>query len=475
MVTMTAQGASIVIQLASTIVLARLLSPEDFGIIAMVTAVTAFAAVFRDLGLSSAAIQSKTLSESQQSNLFWVNAAVGAFLTAVVAAISPLIALFYGKPELTLVSMALSTSFLIVSLGTQHDARLIREMQFGRRSASVIGGAVMGLAISIALALAGYSYWALAWGNISGAATTTLLLFGMSSFKPGMPKRGSGILQMVKFGANVTGFNVINYFARNLDKILLGRVWGSDVLGYYSKAYALLMFPLTAVRRPVSTVAFPAMSKLQNDPAGFRAYYRRVTLLISLVTMPIVAYSFICARPLIDVLLGPKWLDVVPIFSVLAATAFIQAPVSLNGLVQLSLGRSRRYLMIGATAAVAVSIGFCIGVRWGPIGVAAGYAAATYLFLIPLLWWGFRESSLRVADFFESIALPAITSLAAAAVAWGGVQALPAVSVFLLLLLTGALFAGAYLSFLLLTRTGRTELHWFYSNVRSALQRSVAG
>lgn len=132
MISFATQGASVIIGLASTIVLARLLSPDDYGVMAMVVAVTAFAGLFRDLGLSSAAIQKQTLTNAQQSNLFWINVALGSTLTVLLAACAPLVAWFYGKPEVLWVTVALSASFIISSFGTQSGALLVREIRSGR-------------------------------------------------------------------------------------------------------------------------------------------------------------------------------------------------------------------------------------------------------------------------------------------------------------------------------------------------------
>jgi len=339
MVTMLAQAVTIVVQLTSTVVLARLLSPEDYGVMAMVMAVTAFAGLFREMGLSSAAIQKKDLTRGQQSNLFWLNVAMGGLLTLIVALGSPMVAWFYQKPELTSVTLALSANFFIGSLATQHGAMLVRRMQFGRKSVATIVGAVVNLIVAISLAMRGMGYWSLVWGTLLGGITSTILILVLSPFKPELPSKGQGIREMLGFGANVTAFNFVNYFARNLDNLLIGRVWGAGALGNYSRAYALLMFPITSIRGPITSVAFPAMSRLQEEPKAYRAYYRRLIMVLANLTMPISAFLFVAASPVILLVLGEKWTGVIPIFSILALTAFIQTPYSMTGMVQLTLGR----------------------------------------------------------------------------------------------------------------------------------------
>lgn len=216
LITFASQGASVVIQLTSTVVLARLLSPDDYGVMAMVLAVTAFAGLFRDLGLSAAAIQKQTLTNAQQSNLFWINVALGFTLTVLLAAASPLVAWFYGKPEVRWVTVALSASFLIGSLSAQSGALLVREMRFGRQAVAGICGALVTLAVAATLALQEFRYWSLVWGQLAVAVTTTALLFALSPFRPGLPSRGMGLKAMLKFGENITASGLNHANAKKL-------------------------------------------------------------------------------------------------------------------------------------------------------------------------------------------------------------------------------------------------------------------
>jgi PST family polysaccharide transporter len=415
MVTFASQGAGVIIGLVSTVVLARLLSPADYGIMAMVVAVTAFAGLFRDLGLSSAAIQKHTLTNAQQSNLFWMNVALGTTLTVGLAAASPLVVWFYHKPEVLWVTVALSASFLIGSLATQSGALLVREMRFGQQAVAGISGALVSLSVSVTLALQGFRYWSLVWGPLAGGLTSTSLLFILSPFRPGLPSRGTGLKEMLKFGAHITAFDFVNYFSRNLDSILIGRYWGAGPLGLYSRAYALLMFPINNLRGPINAVAFPAMSRLQNQPEAFRAYYLRVTSLLALVSMPLTAFLFVASRPVIELLLGRQWLGVAPIFSCLAFAAFVQPASGLAGSLLLSLGQGRRYLQCGVFNTVILCASFIIGLPWGPFGVALAYAIANYIVLYPWLNWAFRNSPVSFRDFAGACAFPATVSLIAAA------------------------------------------------------------
>jgi len=418
MVTLLTQGCNILLQLVSTVVLARLLSPEDYGVIAMVTAVTSFANLFRDLGLSSAAIQKKNLTCDQQSNLFWINVAMGSILMLIVGAASPLIAWFYKKPELIAVTVALSSTFLIRSIGTQHGAMLVRNMQFGRQAVATITGALVGMFVSIILALQERSYWALVWGTIAGAGTTTFLLFLLSPFWPGFITKGTGIRDMVKFGANVTAFGFVNYFSRNLDNLLIGKFSGPAALGIYSKAYSLLMLPISSIRSPINAVAFPALCKLQHDPQSFREYYWGSVNFIAWLSMPLTAFMWLASPELIDVLLGREWALVSPLFSWLAIAAFIQPASGFVGSVLMSLGKGRRYLGTAILNSSVIAIGFFIGIQWGAKGVAISYAVSNYILIYPWYAYALRETPVKLGDFLRACSAPAVVSIATAAICW---------------------------------------------------------
>ncbi|RYD75438.1 MAG: lipopolysaccharide biosynthesis protein, partial [Verrucomicrobiaceae bacterium] len=245
-VTVASQVVSIGIQLTSTVVLARLLVPEDYGIMAMVMAVTSFVGLFRDMGLSSAAIQRKEITSAQQNNLFWLNVALGTILMILVSAMAPLVVWFYDKPELKWVTVALSLGFLIGALGAQHSVALVRNLQFGRQAAVSIATAVTSLIVSVSLAYVGYSYWALVWGSLAGPLLGTILLFVLSPFHVGWFSKNAGTKAFLGFGATVTGSSIASYLYRSLDNILLGKFWGAQELGLYSRGYSLLMLPITA-------------------------------------------------------------------------------------------------------------------------------------------------------------------------------------------------------------------------------------
>ncbi len=405
-VTMTSQGILYILQIVSVAILARLLTPEDYGLIAMVTAVTVFARLFKDLGLSAATIQKPGITIDQLSSMFWINVSMGLMMTLAVAALAPVAAWFYEEPELLGITRALALTFFIASLATQQGALLTRQMRFTALSAVQITGVLVSMTVSIAIALRGGGVWALVSGTLAASATGAVGMWVISDWRPGWFVKGSGVRELLGFGANVTGFGVANYFHRNLDNVLIGRVWGPGQLGLYTRAYALLMLPIANLRGPLNRVALPAMSRLQDQPQRYRSFFLHYVSILAFLSMPLVGFLYVCSEDVIQLILGSRWIGASEIFAILAFGGLIQPVASLRGLVLMSSGQGGRYLRWGVANAIATVIGFACGLPWGAKGVAAGYVVVNYLILHPSLIYVFRNTPLRPRDFYFSIARP---------------------------------------------------------------------
>lgn len=410
-VMMGAQGANFALRIGSTVVLARLLTPADFGLIAMVIAVTNFVMMFKDMGLSIATVQRAEINHAQISTLFWINTAIGFGLTLLVAALAPAIAWFYREPRLLAVTLVLATAFIFSGLTIQHQALLRRHMYFVALATVEVTAILIGVVTAVVAAYYGAGYWSLVLMQLATAGAIATGVWVASGWRPGWPRWHSGVRSMLSFGKNVTSFHVINYFARNSDKILLGRFYGSGVLGLYSKAYGLLMLPISQLTAPLTSVAVPALSRVQDDLRKYTSYYTKLILLLSFVSMPLTVLMAACSRSIIHLLLGEQWLGAVSVFKILAITAFIQPVASTLGLVLLSLGQSSRFLRWGVFNSLVVVISFAVGIRWGAIGVASAYAVANYLVLFPSMWYCFRLTPMSITAFLQAIARPTVASL----------------------------------------------------------------
>jgi len=415
---LASQSTQLIIQIASTVVLARVLDPADFGLVAMVTAVIAFGNAFRELGLGTATIQKAEISDDHVSALFWINVTVGMTLTLIMMAAAPVVAWAFREPALIPLMIFLSAGIAIGSMGTQHLALMHRKMQFVHAEIVKVAGMLLAAIAAIISALLGAGYWALAVNNLTVAGLTVGGFWIVCKWIPHRPRKVKGLMHSIRFGMHVTGFDIINYFSRNLDRILIGRFFGAGELGLYSKAYTLMMLPISNLRVPLNTVGLPAMSRIQNEPERFRSYYIKYTSLLAFISMPIVAFMFVFSDEIIRIVLGSKWEQAGGLFRILAAAAFIQPVASQTGLVLMSSGESKRYLHLGVLYAVGLSVAFVVGIPWGPKGVALSYAVANYLLLFPALSFAFRTSVVRPLDFVGSVYRPATASLFAGLCSW---------------------------------------------------------
>ena len=410
--TVSGQGATFLIRMVSTIVLARLLTPADYGLVGMVAAVTGFVALFKDMGLSTATVQREKINHAQVSGLFWLNVAVSGVLTLIVTALASSIATFYDEPRLKLISIVFAVFFLFGGLTVQHQALLRRQMRFGSLVAIQIASVVAGAIIAILAAVLGAGYWSLVVMNGAEGLVGAIGVWLVSDWHPGVPRRNSGIRSMVGFGMNLTGFSVVNYFARNADNILIGKVWGASALGLYSKAYGFLMLPISQINAPLGAVAVPALSRLQGDPVSFRRWYCRAANLVAFATTPLTLALAVVAEEIILVVLGSRWVDAAPIFRVLAFAAFGQPIANMNGWLYTSLGQTHRMLRWGLMSAPVIVISFAIGVHWGAIGVAVGYAIAVHTIRYFGFWYAFKNSPVSVGDLARAVWRPTLLSVA---------------------------------------------------------------
>jgi len=410
-ITVFAQGCRFVLQTGSTVVLARLLTPADFGLIAMVAAVTNFGVMFKDMGLSMATVQKANINHSQISTLFWINVAVGIVIAGLLAALAPLVAGFYGDPRLTPVTMALAGVFIFGGLTVQHQALLRRHMRFLALGLVTIIAMAAGVAAAIIAGVYGAGYWSLVIMHIVLAVATAAGVWIAFPWRPGLPKSKSGVREMLGFGRHIIGFNLINYFHRNLDNILLGKFFGAFVLGLYSKAYGLLMLPIRQLRAPISSVAIVGLSRIQSEPEKFKRYYVKVVSILAFTTMPLMVFLAVYSEELIELILGQQWLQAAGIFRILAVAAFIQPVFTTRGMVLLALGQSRRYLKTGMIQSFAFLVAVICGLPWGAKGIATSYAISNYAMLVPMFIYCFKYTPLSIQDFAKAIWRPAVVSI----------------------------------------------------------------
>ena len=401
---MGAEIASTLLRFGSIIVLARLLLPEDFGLLAMVTALTIFAEQFKDFGLADATVQTKEITHSQISKLFWINLAICIGITLVVASLSKAIAWFYNEPRLVAVSLVIASTFLFSGLVIQHQALLRRQLQFGLISVINLCSLVLSLFVAIVLAYYDFGYWALVARDFSRAVFVVIGIWFACPWRPDLPRRGVSITRFVTFARNVTGFNIFYFFSHYFDKILIGKLFGPSWVGIYLNAYQLISLPVSQLQYPMNTVALPALSALQKEPSNFRVFYAHMIQLLTFFTMPLVAFLALFGDVIVILILGPKWMSAVPIFQILAIGAFVMPLVNSTGLALVASGNTIVYFRMGAINACSLVCCLSIGSFWGVMGVANGYSISAYLALFVCLVYGMRHTPILVLPLLRRIA-----------------------------------------------------------------------
>ena len=393
-----AQGASFLLRVGSLIVLARLLDPEDFGLVAMVTAIAGVFSVLKDAGLSAATVQRDTISNDQMSTLFWVNMLVGLTLAFLLIASAPIIVTLYHEPRLFWVTVALAVDFVFAGAMAQHSALLQRQMRFDTIALIDIIALLAGMIVAVAMAVGGLGYWALVGQAVILPVACAICTWTAVRWIPGMPRRNVGIRSMMRFGGTVTLNVIVVYIAYNIEKVLLGRFWGADALGIYGRAYQLINVPTSNLNSAFGGVVFSALSRIQDDPNRLKSYFLKGYSMFLTLTLPITLSCALFADDIVLVLLGPKWTEAAPIFRLLAPTILVFALINPLGWLLFATGRVERSLKVAFVLAPLVIAAVVAGIPYGPSGVAFAYSAVMMAWVIPHIAWCIHGSVISLWD-----------------------------------------------------------------------------
>jgi O-antigen/teichoic acid export membrane protein len=380
-----AQAATFLLRVGSLMVLARLLDPQDFGLVGMVTALMGVLNLFRDFGLSTATVQRVNVTEAQMSTLFWINVLVGVLLGLLAVVLAPAVVIFYHEPRLFGVTSVLAFGFLFNAAGVQHSAMLQRQMRFTTLAIIDIISLVVSIAVAIGMAVGGYGYWALVAMTLTSPLGATICLWLTTTWLPGRPRKQVGIRSMIRFGGMNTLNSLVVYIACNFEKILLGRFWGAEALGMYGRAYQFINMPTENLNSALGGIAFAALSRLQEDASRFKSYFLNFYSLVISLTLPITIACVLFSDDIVLLFLGPKWQNAAPIFRLLTPTILIFALVNPFSSFLLSLGMVGRSLKIALVLAPVMIAAYVLGLPYGPNGVAFAYSVVMTLSVIPLI------------------------------------------------------------------------------------------
>lgn len=415
-ITLAAQGIKLILQLGYVAILARLLQPSDFGLIAMVTVFTGLALQFMEGGLSMATIQRDQITHAQVSNLFWVNGALGTALCLLGILISPLVAIIYDEPRLTLVMAAMSLTFLIGGLSVQHDALLRRQMRFRAISVIDIVSMAAGIATGIAAALGGLEYWALVINPITTFATKTVMRWLSARWVPSMMSRGSGVRPLLGFGANLTGANFIGYMATNLTPFAIGYIGGAQSLGLFNRANMLTSIPSSQMLPPVMNVLQPTLARVASDPKRLRSTITSIMGKLVLGTMFVTLTMAVLADWIVQLFLGSGWDGAVPIFRMLAVFSLVEPIAGFLAVSLVAIGNAKALLRWKAITLSILIVSVGIGSFWGAFGVVAAYALSGVFIRLPgFLYYSSRFLPVTFGEFIKALVPATVCSLGAIA------------------------------------------------------------
>ncbi|MFB4349372.1 lipopolysaccharide biosynthesis protein [Microbacterium sp. CR_7] len=470
-VTLAGQLYRTVLQFVSIFVLARLLSPDDFGLIAMVAAVIGISELFRDFGLSSAAIQAAHVSRDERTNLFWVNTGLGTACAVVVALAAPLVGLIYSRDEVPAIVLVMSIGFVLSGMVTQYRADLTRRLRFLGLSVTEAVAPTVGFAVGILLALQGFGYWALVVQQLSSSLVLLVLSVAIARWLPGLPKRQTSIRRFMRFGAALFVTQLISYGTKNVDNIAIGVVWGAGPLGFYDRAYQLLMAPLNQINAPMTRVALPVLSRVHEEKERFAGYLLKAQIVGGYATATLFALASGMAPAIVDVLFGPKWAPMAPIFAVLAIGGVLRATAQVSYWMFLATAQTGAQLRMFLVVRPIMIVVILAGLPWGAFGVAVGSTVAYALHWIVSLLWASRVTGVSSRPLIANILRILLTVSVPCGVIAFGISLLGWTSI--VTVIVAIIASILYLAFIaLVSRQARADLLTVVSFIRRALGRS---
>ncbi len=399
-----------VLSLLANIVLARLLAPADFGLVAMAAVVIGFIDVFKDLGTGAALIQREHISDKLLSTLFWFNAAFGIVASAIAVLCAPLVAQLYNEPRVAAVVSGLAASFVLSALAITPNSMLQRQMQFAVLSRIELTAAAMSYALGIGAALMGHGVWSLVYQVLANSAIFLVLAWSASRWRPRVVFAWTELKTVMHYSLNLASYNVFFYVAQNADNLLIGRYLGSEALGWYDLAYRLMTFPMQAVSAVFGKVMLPYYSQAQADLPRFRQAFQQVAAAIAFVTFPLMLGVLAAREPFVLTVFGPRWTPVITLLAMFAPLAALRSIQTTTGSIYMATGRTDLQLHWGVVSNLIVIAGIVAGLPWGITGVAAGFTAASLLLAYPTFAIALRLIGMRASTLAAGLRQTALCS-----------------------------------------------------------------
>jgi O-antigen/teichoic acid export membrane protein len=407
---------NIILQLGSTAVLARLLSPRDFGLVAMVTVGIEMLVNFRELGLSTVTVQRREINHDQVTSLFWINVLVGAGFTLLMAVCSPLISAIYHEPQLTSIALVVASMFFLDGLSIQHRALLERQMRFNTLARIQVITQFLSKAVAILMALGGFAYWSLVGMIVSVPFFRSIMVWYALDWRPGPLRIAKGMRKMLTFGLNIAFSHLFVFVREQLDNFLIGKYLGAHALGIYSRSYNLTFMLNRLLAWPLSDVMVPSLSTIQKNEERFKKIIMATIQKLAFIAQPISAMMFICAQEMVSILLGPNWKEAVNVIKILSIWSFSLTTNTGSVWILIALNKSERLLRWRAFECMIMSSSIIVGLKWGMEGVAMGLAISVTCLKVPEILYCYRGSPLKTFNFIQGVWQPASASVSSAAI-----------------------------------------------------------
>ncbi len=401
------QGLSLVV----TIILARILYPSDFGIVALSVVFVGLMELFQNLGMGSAIIQKKNIGDDYLSTSFWTGIFTGICIAVILVIISPFAANFYKKEILKYIIIVSSAGFLVGPFTSIHITILTKKLDFRKIAYIKISTKMISGIISVCLALSGSGVWSLVLGSLMAQALMTPIIWYIVGWRPSLIFSRKCFKDLFSFSSNILAFDFFNYFARNFDNLIIGKILGAKSLGYYSLAYNLMLKPLQYISWSITRVLFPAFSNIQEEKERVRDIYIKVIRSISLITFPMMGGLMMVSNEVVLTLYGSTWAPVIILVQLLCVVGAMQSIGTTVGTIYNSQGRPDLLLKTGLVSSAIDVISFIIGIKWGLNGLISGYIIATVLTTILCQYFANRLISLKMLTFLKALVPAALCSL----------------------------------------------------------------
>lgn len=449
----------LIINLIVTMILARILSPHDFGTIAMALTVLNLGLTIKDVGIGVAIIQHESISIENLNTLFWINAGISTIIVIIFYIVAHPIAVLYNVTQLSSAIHILSLIILFDGLSVQHHALLARRMQFVRVSIIEMISILLSSITAIVASFKGYGWYSLAFKMTAERLLASIAYWIGTKWVPRPSSSLHKIVSYLNFSLYLTAYNILNYLWKTADKIIIGFFTGPETLGFYSKSYEILSYPSSVITNPVSRVFITTLSRLKAQPDKYIYYYQNAIWLMGFCGMPFIAFICIFPDVTVDFLLGPGWKQVANIIKVLSAGALLNTVNPATGLVYISYGTTKRQFKWQIIETFIQIIAILLTISHGIIAVGIAYSVTVVIMRIPAILFCYKNTDLKIKYFIKPVVFPAICSTTAALITKVIIiNFIPAFNIFILLPLSFCIFTVIYITFTILIPSSRKML-----------------